>query len=150
MTLDQIDEILRTKGYPAREELQHFPVGKLLLMLDSCAWTSNGRTIELFEKDNPNSRDLGVDEQDLTVQELEERLREQGRILGHEEISEVYRHHINHVIKATVQLTTNSYYRILERYDVWSLEPFASYGLFLQSSNPECPLGMQESFSASF
>jgi hypothetical protein len=150
MTLDQIDEILRTKGYPSREELPQFPIGKLMLMLDSCAWTTNGRTIELYEKENPNSRDLGVDEQDLTVQELEERLREQGRILGHEEISEVFRHHISHVIKAAVQLTTNGYYRILERYDVWSLEPFASYGLFLQSSNPDCPLGPQDSFLRKF
>ena len=55
------------KGYPAREELQHFPLGKLLLALDSSAWTSSGRTIELYEKDNPNSRDLGKDEQDLSV-----------------------------------------------------------------------------------
>jgi hypothetical protein len=150
MTLDHIDEILRTKGYPAREELQGFPIGRVLLLLDSCAWTSNGRMIELYEKENPNSRDLGVDEQDLTVQELEERLREQGRILSHEEISEVHRHHISHVIKAAVQLTTNSYYRILERRDVWSPEPFASYAKFLDSSNPLCPLGLQDSFFRKF
>ena len=47
-------------------------------------------------------------------------------------------------------LTTNAYYRILERSDIWSLEPFATYGLFFSQSNPTCPLGTQESFFSKF
>jgi hypothetical protein len=150
MTLDDIDDILKVKGYPSREELQYFPLGKLLLQLDGSAWTSGGRAVELYEKDHPNSRDLGKDEQDLSIEELEERLREQERILYNEKIAEVYRHHINYVIKATVLLTTNAYYRILERSDIWSIEPFATYGQFLQSKSPDSVLGANDSFFRKF
>jgi hypothetical protein len=141
MTIDRIDDILRNKGYPSRQELQNFPLGELLLALDSSAWTSGGRVVELYEKENPNSRDLGKDEQDLSIAELEERLREQERVLHNEKITEVYRHHIIHVIKASVLLTTNAYHRILEKSDIWSEEPFASYGQFLQSKNSVSLLG---------
>jgi hypothetical protein len=150
MTLDDIDDLLINRGYPSREELQSFPLGKLLLQLDGSAWTSGGRAVELYEKDHPNSRDLGKDEQDLSVEELEERLREQERILYNEKITEVYRHHIIYVIKAAVLLTTNSYYRILERSDIWAIEPFASYGQFLQSKTPDSTLGPNESFFRKF
>jgi hypothetical protein len=150
MILDRIDEILRKKGYPSRQELQGFPLGELLLTLDSSAWTSNGRAVELYEKENPNSRDLGKDEQDLTVPELEERLREQERILHNERITEVYRHHIVYIVKASVLLTTNAYSRILEQSDVWSNEPFASFGQFLQSKNAEGPLGPADGYFRKF
>jgi hypothetical protein len=150
MKLDQIDEILRNKGYPSRQELQGFPLGGGLLALDSSAWTSNGRAVELYEKDNPNSRDLGKDEQDLSVPELEERLREQERILYNEKITEVYRHHIVHVVKASVLLTTNGYTRILEPSDIWSNEPFAAYGQFLQSKNPASLLGPADGYFRKF
>jgi hypothetical protein len=150
MTLERIDEILRNKGYPSRQELQGFPLGELLLTLDSSAWTSNGRAVELYEKENPNSRDLGKDEQDLSVPELEERLREQERILHNERITEVYRHHIVYIVKASVLLTTNAYSRILEQSDVWSNEPFASFGQFLQSKNRESLLGPADGYFRKF
>jgi hypothetical protein len=101
MTLKEIDDVLAKKGYPSRQDLQAFPLGEMLLALDSSAWTSNGRVVELYEKENPNSRDLGRDEQDLSVSELEERLREQERILHNERITEVYRHHIMYMLKAS-------------------------------------------------
>jgi hypothetical protein len=150
MTLDRIDDILRNKGYPSRQELQNFPLGELLLVLDSSAWTSGGRAVELYEKENPNSRDLGKDEQDLSIPELEERLREQERILNNEKITEVYRHHIIYVIKASVLLTTNAYHRILEKSDIWSAEPFAAYGQFLQSKNSDSLLGPNDSYFRKF
>ncbi|MGA2507615.1 MAG: HD domain-containing protein [Chitinispirillaceae bacterium] len=150
MTLDQIDDILRNKGYPSREEMADFPLGKLLLALDSSAWLSSGRNVELYEKENPNSRDLGKDEQDLSVEELEERLREQERILSTEKITEVFRHHSIYVIKASVMLTTNAYFRILEQSDIWSAEPFASYGQFLQSKKTDSLLGTADSYFRKF
>ncbi len=150
MTLDQINDILTDKGYPSREELQHFPLGELLLALDSSAWLSSGRVVELYDKENPNSRDLGKDEQDLPVEEIEERLREQERILGNERVTEVYRHHITHVIKAAVMLTGNSYSRILGRSDIWSSEPFAAYGQFLQSKNSSSLLGPANGYFRKF
>jgi hypothetical protein len=150
MTLDRIDEILCKKGYPSRQELQGFPLGELLLTLDSSAWTSNGRAVELYEKENPNSRDLGKDEQDLSIPELEERLREQERILHNERITEVYRHHIVYIVKASVLLTTNAYSRILEQSDVWSEEPFASFGHFLHSKNTHSLLGPADSYFRKF
>ncbi|MBN1130078.1 MAG: hypothetical protein JXA71_13895, partial [Chitinispirillaceae bacterium] len=127
MTLEEIDGILCSKGYPARADLEKFPLGKLLLQLDSCAWTTGGRAVELYDRENPNSRDLGRDEQDLSIEDLEDRLREQERILCNEKILEIYRQHIQYTIKAAALLTTNGYFRILERYDIWSLEPFATY-----------------------
>jgi hypothetical protein len=148
--LDRIDEILRNKGYPSRHELLNFPLGELLLSLDSSAWTSNGRAVELYERDNPNSRDLGKDEQELSVPELEERLREQGRILNNEKIAEVYRHHIVYVVKASVLLTTNSYSRILEPSDIWTREPFTAYGHFLQSKNTAGFLGPADGYFRKF
>ncbi|MBN2037396.1 MAG: hypothetical protein JW768_11685 [Chitinispirillaceae bacterium] len=150
MTLDELDAILRTKGYPSRNELGQFPLGSMLLDLDSCAWTTGNRVVELYDRENPNSRDLGRDEQDLSIQDLEERLREQERILGNERILEVYRQHMHYMIKAAVLLTTNDYFRILERYDIWSIEPFASYGRFLQSRKPDSLLGPQESYHRKF
>jgi hypothetical protein len=150
MKLDQIDEILRDKGYPSRQVLQGFPLGNLLLSLDSSAFTSSGRAVELYEKDNPNSRDLGKDEQDLSVADLEERLREQERILHNEKITEVYRHHIVHVVKASVLLTTNAYARILEPADIWSNEPFATYGKFLHSKNTASLLGPADGYYRKF
>jgi hypothetical protein len=150
MTLDEIDELLCTKGYPSRRELAGLPLGSLLLELDASAWTTGGRAIELYDHDHPNSRDIEKDEQDLSIEDLEDRLREQERILGNERILEVYRQHILNVIKAAVLLTTNGYFRILERHDIWSLEPFASYGQFLQSKNADCPLGPEESFHRKF
>lgn len=150
MTLDRIDEILRNKGYPSRHELLNFPLGDLLLTLDSSAWTSGGRSVELYERENPNSRDLDKDEQDLSLQELDERLREQGRILNNEKIAEVYRHHIVYVIKAAVLLTTNAYSKILEQSDIWSGEPFAAYGQFLQTKNAAGLLGPTDSYFRKF
>jgi len=150
MELDRIDEILRGKGYPSRQELHGFPLGDLLLSLDSSAWTSSGRAVELYEKDSPNSRDLGKDEQDLSVLDLEERLREQERILHNENIAQVYRHHIVHVVKASVLLTTNAYTRIVEPADIWSNEPFAAYGQFLQLKKSASLLGPADGFFRKF